>query len=113
MRTVRIQASAIDGELSLHREFASVMGFPGFYGENWNAWIDCMSYLTSPDAGMTTFHLASDEELRVDLVDGNSLQLRCPKVFETLAECAEAVNERFKSHGERALITISIVEGAG
>ena len=89
------------------------MGFPGFYGGNWNAWIDCMSCMTSPEAGMTTFHLAPDEELRVDLVGGNSLRVRCPKVFETLAECAETVNGRFKSHGERARITINIVEGAG
>ena len=113
MRTVRIQASDIDDETSLHREFASVMGFPGFYGGNWNAWIDCMSYLTSPEAGMTAFHLASDEELRVDLIGGNSLQVRCPEVFGTLAECAETVNGRFKSHGKRARITINIVEGAG
>jgi RNAse (barnase) inhibitor barstar len=113
MRTVRIQASAIADEIALHREFASVMGFPGFYGANWNAWIDCMSYLTSPDAGMTAFHLASDEELRVDVVGGNSLQVRCPEVLEALAECAETVNGRFRSHGERARITINLVEGAG
>lgn len=113
MRTVRIQTSVIADEIALHREFASVMGFPGFYGANWNAWIDCMSYLTSPEAGMTVFHLASDEELRVELVDGNSLKARCPKVFEALAECAETVNGRLKGHGERARITINIVEGAG
>ena len=113
MRVVRLQASAIHDERSLHREFALVMGFPGFYGGNWDAWIDCMSYLTFPDAGMTAFHIAADEELRVDLVGGKSLQVRCPKVLETLAECSETVNGRFKSHGERARITINFVEGAG
>lgn len=113
MRTVKIHASAITDEEGLHREFASAMGFPGFYGANWNAWIDCMSYLTSPEAGMTGFHLAPDEELRIELVDGSSFQVRCPKVFETFLECVETVNERFGDHGERARITINIVEGAG
>ena len=113
MRTVRIQASAITDEESLHREFASAMGFPGFYGANWDAWIDCMSYLTSPEASMTAFHLAPDEELRVDLVGGDSFRVRSPEVFTALAECADSVNGRFKSHGERARITINIVEGAG
>jgi RNAse (barnase) inhibitor barstar len=113
MRTVIIQASALSDEESLHREFASVMGFPGFYGGNWDAWIDCMSSLTSPDAAMTTFHLAADEELRVDLLGGDAFKVRSPKVFAALAECAESVNGRFKSHGERARITINIVEGAG
>lgn len=89
------------------------MGFPGFYGANWNAWIDCMSYLTAPEAGMTVFHLAPDEELRIDLVGGDAFKARSPKVFADLAECVESVNARVGSHDERARITLNIVEGSG
>lgn len=113
MKMVRINANVIVDELSLHGEFASAMGFPRFHGENWNAWIDCMSHLTSPEAEMTAFHLAPDEELRVDLVGGASFQQRCPELFEALVDCTRSVNRRFADHGERARVTIQLVEGVG
>jgi RNAse (barnase) inhibitor barstar len=112
MRSVSIPASAITDEKSLHREFATAMGFPVFYGGNWDAWIDCMSSLTSPEAGMTAFHLSCDEQLRIDVVGGTSLQTRCPEVVATLVACAQAVNERFETHGETARITLRLLDGA-
>ncbi len=38
---------------SFHDQFSEVMGFPNFYGENMNAWIDCMSYIDDTDAAMS------------------------------------------------------------
>lgn len=110
MKAIRIQADAIVDEASLHRVFAAAMGFPGFYGENWNAWIDCMSCLTDPGAGMTAFHLAPDEELRIELAGGEAFRQRCPRLFQDLVECADSVNARFAGHGEGARLLIDVVD---
>lgn len=46
---------------SFHEEFAKAFGFPDFYGKNMNAWIDCMTYLDDPDAGMSTLTVIADQ----------------------------------------------------
>lgn len=56
MQVVRINGDDIHGRETFHSVFAAAFGFPAFYGENMNAWIDCMSYLAYPDAEMSTNH---------------------------------------------------------
>ncbi len=51
----------VDGRMlkdwdSFHQEFARVFGFPEFYGNNMDAWIDCMSWLSDPEDGMSIVH---------------------------------------------------------
>jgi hypothetical protein len=54
---VRIDATSIRDWNSFHAVFKQAMGFPDFYGANMDAWIDCMSYLDDPAAGMTAQHV--------------------------------------------------------
>ena len=108
MKTVRIQAGAIVDERSLHAEFDQKLGFPDYNGNNWNAWIDCMSCLTEPAGYMSSVHLEPAEELRLELVDGEDLRTRCPSVFATLIECVEFVNSRYADRGEQNQITVSL-----
>lgn len=53
-KVVRIDASRIISETSLHDLFAKAFGFPDWYGRNGDAWIDLMTYLDS-DKQTTTF----------------------------------------------------------
>jgi len=52
MTVVRVDCDRITDWESFHSVFADVFGFPNFYGRNMNAWIDCMSYLDEPKAGI-------------------------------------------------------------
>src|SRR5688572_7987636 len=40
---IKIDTQRITDWKSFHNLFAEVFGFPGFYGRNMDAWIDCMS----------------------------------------------------------------------
>jgi hypothetical protein len=55
---VRIDGSQLTDWESFHKVFAGVLGFPAFYGNNMDAWIDCMTSLDTPDDGMTTIPAA-------------------------------------------------------
>ena len=56
MPLVRLDGSRLRTWDGFHDAFASAFGFPGFYGRNMNAWIDCMSYLDDPDTTLDIFH---------------------------------------------------------
>ena len=45
MKMVKIDCSLIKDWESFHQCFREGFGFPAFYGNNMNAWIDCMSSL--------------------------------------------------------------------
>jgi len=50
---VEIDTRRITDWASFHDVFAEVFGFPGFYGRDMDAWIDCLTYLDSPEDGMS------------------------------------------------------------
>lgn len=46
MQTFRIKGEKIKNWKSFHSEFKKEMNFPDYYGENMNAWVDCVDELT-------------------------------------------------------------------
>jgi RNAse (barnase) inhibitor barstar len=67
MTLVKLDTGRITDWNTFHDVFAEVFGFPGFYGRNLNAWIDCMTYLDDPSAEMTTLHAPPDGVLVLHL----------------------------------------------
>lgn len=65
---VTIPAEKITDWNTFHTVFQAALGFPGFYGRNMNAWIDCMTSLDDPSSGMTGVSVADGElvALRID-----------------------------------------------
>ena len=61
-KTIQIDCKGLK-EKDLHLVFKEKLGFPDFYGMNWNALIDCLSYLREPEAEMTKVSLEEDEVL--------------------------------------------------
>jgi hypothetical protein len=108
LKSIRIQASVITDEASLHAEFQKELGFPGYYGNNWNAWIDCMSCLTEAAGYMSSVHLDPGEDLVLELADGEAFRIRCPNVFADLVDCVESVNSGYADRGEDNRITVSL-----
>lgn len=110
---VRIDTTRICDWESFHAVFKEAMGFPAFYGANMDAWIDCMSSLDDPAAGMTSRHVAAGEvlTLQIDGIDG--FAHRCPEQYEALVECAAFVNWRRTERGASAVVALSFHKRGG
>ncbi len=92
---VTIDFSKIRDRDSFHSIFQTSMGFPNFYGNNMDAWIDCMSYIDEPKAGMSSVTVLPGESLDMVLVGTEAAVHNCPEVFLDFLECTAFVNQRF------------------
>ena len=90
--TVTIDAARIVDWASFHTIFAEAFGFPGFYGRNLNAWIDCLSSLDAPEDGMTTIHAPPGGVLLLNLLHMHDLAERCPDIYAAIVEDAAFIN---------------------
>jgi hypothetical protein len=107
MPTINIDGRLISDWKSFHEVFASVFGFPEFYGRNMNAWIDCMSYLDDPDAGMTSVIGTSSDivTLRIDHIED---LCRCDQsIYDAIVECSALVNWRRMETGQSPILALS------
>jgi hypothetical protein len=107
IRNIQIDATKISNWESFHDYFSEVMGFPKFYGRNMNAWIDCMTCLDEPDAGMTSVHVDLGDILVLCLSGASELKKKCPEIYAALVECSSFVNYRRIEMGEDAILAIS------
>jgi RNAse (barnase) inhibitor barstar len=107
MKTVTIDAGAIDGTASFHEAFASALGFPSWYGRNMDAWIDCMSSLDEPGDGLSQVKVQPGEVLVVALQNAAGLKSRLPQLWAELLEAAAFVNGRRLDEGKPAILVIA------
>lgn len=94
MKILTIDTNQITDSNSFHSYFKEAMGFPDFYGGNMDAWIDCMTYVDEPTAGMTQITVVPGEMLVLQLTNARSFKSRCRDVYDELIECAAFVNYR-------------------
>jgi hypothetical protein len=106
-RTIWIDGAAISDAISFHQVFACVLGFPAFYGNNLSAWVDCMSDLDDPTAGMSSVVLAPGETLVIAVDHASDFKRNCPDMWQALLECAAFVNWRRVEQGTPALLLVS------
>lgn len=104
---VVIDGKNLKGWDAFHEEFAKVFGFPGFYGKNMNAWIDCMSSLASPEDGMTSVHCAKGQMVILQIEHAAELKAHHPDIFEAIVECSAFVNWRLIEAGEPPVLALS------
>jgi RNAse (barnase) inhibitor barstar len=108
MATAQLKAQSISGWDSFHEVSKEAFGFPDFYGKNMNAWIDCLTYLDEGD-GMTRFHLAEGEPLRIEVLDAESFRSRLPEIFAALVESTAFVNRRYLEAGKQPLLSLVLL----
>jgi len=94
MAKARLDGTQIRDWDSFHDQSARELGFPGFYGRNLNAWIDCLTYLDEGD-GMSRFKLGPGEVLEIELTDSQAVKSRAPEVLNALPDTVRFVNERY------------------
>jgi len=107
VKVVDIDSSQILDWDTFHGLFRDVIGFPEFYGMNMNAFIDCMGYIDSPDAQMTTITTSPGETLLLNILDVDSFQRRCPAQFQELVSAIAFVNYRKKASSNASMIALS------
>jgi RNAse (barnase) inhibitor barstar len=109
VQSVRLQTQGIHDWDGFHSVFAKTLGFPGYYGRNMNAWIDCMTYLDDADAGMTTVTVAPGELFHLEVEDTQNFQKRVPEIFQAFIECAAFVNMRRIEQEENPVLALILL----
>jgi Barstar (barnase inhibitor) len=107
MTLVQLDTRRITDWETFHDVFAEVFGFVDFYGRNMNAWIDCMTYLDDPAAGMTRVHAPAGGVLVLQLEHVADFARRCPEQYAAIVECAAFVNYRRNDLGNTAVLALS------
>lgn len=96
---------------SFHDYFAVEFGFPDFYGGGMDAWIDCMTYLDEPDAGMTTrIFVQPSESIIFHIEHAAFLRSNNLLAYNDLIECVAFVNYRRVEAGGTPLIYLSFFD---
>lgn len=103
-RFVRVDCSEA---ADLHGLFAEAFGFPDFYGRNWDAWIDCMSHLDEPDAGLSAIHVKKGDVVVIQLGQADVLKRNRPDLLAALCESAAFVNWRRIEAGTAPILCLS------
>jgi len=106
-KNVQIDGSMIADWDSFHDQFAATLGFPGFYGRNMDAWIDCMTYLDDPETDMTSVHVSPGDVLVLCVSAVTEFKKKCPEIYDALVECSAFVNYRRIEMGEQAVLAMS------
>lgn len=106
---VRLQTRNITDWDSFHSACAETLGFPGFYGRNMDAWIDCLTSLDDAGAGMTSVTVAPGELFHLEVADSADFQKRSPEIFQAFMECAAFVNWRRVEQGERPVLALVLI----
>ncbi|MEL6769947.1 MAG: barstar family protein [Bacteroidota bacterium] len=106
MRIVYINTAAIESHPTFHRVFRRAMGFPDFYGANMDAWLDCMSSIDDPAAGLSEITVAPGELLVLEIPDSLDFAYRCPDIWQDLLECCAFVNQRRIDRGQPSVLTL-------
>lgn len=102
-----IDTALISDWETFHSVFAATLGFPAFYGRNMNAWIDCMTYVDDPGAGMSAVTVEPGKCLTLQLTEATEFAQRCPEQFSALLDCSAFVNWRRMEQGQSPVLALS------
>ena len=92
---------------TFHDEFQRVFGFPGFYGRNMDAWIDCMTSIDAPEDGMTSIHCEVGKMLTIELENVTVFKEGCVEQYAAIIECSAFVNWRRIERGYLPVLALS------
>jgi len=107
MAVVRIPCERITDWGTFDDVFSEILGFPGYYGRNMNAWIDCVTHVDEPDLGMTRVTVGAGDVLTLQLDGVEGFARRCPEQYEALIECAAFVNLRRIEMGDCPIVSLA------
>lgn len=105
MASAELNGASILGWDTFHSESHAAFGFPEFYANTMDAWVDCLSYLRDED-GMTKFRLKPNEVLEIVVKDAAAMRERVPDLLEEMTFCIAGINERYEDYGEKPALSL-------
>lgn len=105
MATVKLDGATIHNWNDFHAQCRQAFAFPDFYGDNLDAWMDCLSYLRDDD-GMTRFVLKDKEVLTIEVLHSQQLRKQVPDMIEELTFCIAVLNESYTDLGEQEALRL-------
>ena len=104
-KTISVDCSGLSKE-GLHLTMKELLGFPEFYGMNWDAMFDCLSCMRLPGAGMSATTLTADEMLVIECKNLRKAEFDVGIFMDII----EAVNARELAAGKKPLILLSLIQ---
>lgn len=89
--TVTIDGSKITDFEMFHKTFKDALGFPGFYGANMNAWIDCVGDIHN-DTGMLNVLVPDDVSLVLKIINTRKIEESDPEIIQALSFSTGFIN---------------------
>ncbi|WP_317201293.1 barstar family protein [Janthinobacterium sp.] len=105
MPSATLNGKDISDWSSFHEQCKRTFGFPDFYADSMDAWVDCLSYLRDED-GMTQFRLKANETLEIIVADAEAMRLQAPDILEEMTFCIAGINERYEDYGEKPALKL-------
>jgi hypothetical protein len=105
MASAELNGAAILGWDTFHSESRAAFGFPEFYANTMDAWVDSLSYLRDED-GMTKFRLQPNEVLEIVVRDAAQMRERVTDLLEEMTFCIAGINERYEDYGEKPALAL-------
>ena len=107
MIKIQVSENIFKEDSTFHKIFAEVMGFPDFYGSNWDAWIDCMSYINVPDAQMSKIVVSNEELLEIEILIDDGNEYFKSQTWGYFNSCVAVVNKRLANSGSMTRLVIT------
>lgn len=107
MTTVTLDGATMTDWASFHSQSRQLFGFPDFYGNSMDAWIDCLSYLRD-DENMTRIRLAPTAVLHIDIVHADVWRSTQPDMLDEVLYCIAGINDRYEDYGEPAALRVTL-----
>lgn len=111
--TVTIQGAALLDWPGFHAAMARAFGFRPTYGANFDAWLDCLTDLDEPAAGMTAVHVAPGGVVTLIVDDVDVLAARAPAIFAALVDGVALINQRRLERGAPAVLALAYARRHG
>lgn len=107
MAVVHLNGETIADWNTFHAACKTAFGFPDFYGNTIDAWVDCLSYLRDEE-NMTKFILKPNEKLQIVVDHAEVLRKNASDLLEEVAFCIEGINERYADYGENPALELKL-----
>lgn len=79
---------------AFHQVFKETMNFPQYYGNNMDAWIDCMTDIK--------------ESLLISITNSEELKEKQEEIYFTILECTALVNSIKLDEGDDSVFAVSL-----
>lgn len=93
-KQIEIDGSALTDWKAFHKTFKETLNFPPYYGDNMDAWIECMAEIK--------------ESLLISITDSETLKENAEEIYFTILECTALVNSIKLDEGDESVIAVSL-----